>query len=126
MTLREQMESDIEAVFLNTDEHAETVSYRARDSQPRDVTAIIDEDGLFQEDTGHQKQQDTIDIFVSRAADGIPNPQTSDTVSFARGDETVTYVYQGTVMDGDEFGWWLRFRRTQRKKISQSFEQANG
>ena len=43
MTLREQMEDDVEAVFLNEDEHAETVTRTPRGGgSTNDFLAIVD------------------------------------------------------------------------------------
>lgn len=124
MTLREQMESDVSSVFLNTDEHAETVTYTPKNGTARSVTVIIDEDGSLTDLDGNRIGKNVAQVFAERSESGIPTPALGDTIALTRNGISFLLSYAGIFTDADEFGWWLTFNVSRTERISGNVGQA--
>jgi len=83
VTLAALMQADVEAVLLNTDEHAESVTYTPKDGTPRTISIVIlpDQGGLRQE-ANHLIDRRMIRIFASTdGTSGINSPANGDTIT---------------------------------------------
>lgn len=112
MTLREQMQADVSAVFLNTNEHAETITYTPYRGVARSIVAIVNEDVLSPDNEGVREQEHSIAVFTSRdGTTGIDAPQAGDVITFTRNGLTITARWAGDSPDADAFSWWHRFTK---------------
>ena len=102
MTLQEQITSDL-AVFFDTDEFAETVSYNGSD-----IPAIIEYGGPG---AGGPAKTAVIEVKVSDVA----NPSYRDTVVIS-GDTWHVYRIQsqGVYIKGDNYTWQIPIKRDSR------------
>jgi hypothetical protein len=121
MTLRAQISPDIAGVFLNDEEHAETLYYKPKDGTQRTLTCVVNEDDDYQDvETGIMHKR-VISVFASRSAStGIDTPQLGDRISRAidgTGDDAVWYAFAGNVTDIDENAWTVKFQRETPYKI---------
>lgn len=116
MTLRTQMQADVSAVFLNTDEHAETVSYTPSGGSARNIPAVIEDEM-------------SADIRFGEDGKGIPKSATlyvdiDDTVGVD--DPTVdadTFTFRSTVwklkeVERQDGMWRLVVASYTRKQVS--------
>lgn len=123
MSLREQIESDVEGVFLNTDDFAETCTYYpAGGGDPLEVSAVIDEDGDSNEQGRELTDATTLMVFVSRdPLTGISNPRKGDRLRRENDQEDRLFAYQGPdggpTTEADQFAWTLRFARNLRHEL---------
>lgn len=80
MTLKTQMADDAPAVFLNTDEFAETVTYTPSGGSGRSIKAIVELNvaSIVTSQDG-QTHADRATLYASRnASTGIPSPSHDD------------------------------------------------
>jgi hypothetical protein len=118
MTLRDVMESDVTDVFLNTDEHAESITYTPKGGTARTITAIIDEDAQFIATQTDAALADMAAIYATRdPLTGIDQPQLGDTITFTRSGLVIVWAWTGETGDADEFSWWLVFKRTRMERM---------
>ena len=123
MTLREQMAADVAGVFLNDEEHAESVTYTPANGVARTITAIVNEDGGLEDQDGRLADRIYAWVFVARSGTtGIDDPQVNDTLAVTRGGEEVRFTYAGGVSDADDSGWWLRFSRQKNKRYGRNVD----
>ena len=94
------MVSDVLDVFLDTDEHAETVTYLAIGKPSKEIAAVV----VPAQDISEEAQQDGMVavaewrvLIASDADDGIANPQFGDRIELAN-DRTV--VVRGRERNG--------------------------
>ena len=100
MTLKTQMTDDLDSVFFNTDEHAETITYNGAD-----IKAIVDYEENPDEQAGAALAQAVIEIRASDVAD----PTYRDTVVIG----SVTWHVR-RVLGGDGFTWRVRIQSSER------------
>lgn len=118
MTLREQMDADVSNVFLNTDEHAEDVTYTPKGGAARTIAVIIDEDSQFIPTQNDARTSDMASVFCRRdGSTGIVNPQLGDTIATERNGLSFVWSWAGESADADEFSWWLLFKRTRMERM---------
>lgn len=125
MTLRSLIDSDLGAVFFNTDEFAEQVTYRPRNGGvPRTVTAVVQEPPggdrrMLDDPQDAIDTVDKIDVMVGRdpsaAHGGIADPGIGDAIE--RSGDTDLWSFSGVVVHEDSAAWTLRFQR--RRKLQQ-------
>lgn len=117
MTLRDLMTSDIEDVFLNTDEHAEEVTYVPADgSRRRTIRAICNLDSAIAEDGSTLGDRTQLEAFISRDQDndttgGVTKAMPGDQLIYT-GDEELTFTWTGVQQEDDgQAARWLLFTR---------------
>lgn len=122
MTLREQMQADVAAVFLNTDEHAELITYRPARGEPREIAAIVNEDVLSPGQEGLLEREHSFYILAARdGTTGIDSPQAGDTISFTRGGLVIVARWAGDSPDADPFSSWHRFTKVSTERMGGNF-----
>lgn len=85
MDLADQMNDDVDAVFLNTAEHAETIIYQPANETPRTIKAIIlrEEGALVVGAVDGRNQVRRANIMISSSDDdGVANINELDTILF--------------------------------------------
>lgn len=105
-TLRDLMEADISAVFLNTDEHAETVAYIPQDGESVTIDVVAEENaGIRSQGEGHKTLVRHLQTFCKKdASAGITQIRPGDVL-----------IWDGLrwsspeVLSGDEFSWVIRW-----------------
>lgn len=109
MTLKATMQADVLGVLINTDEHADSVTYRPKGGAARTISVVIDEDGTYESGEG-LKDRDVFEVFAYRDPDsGIDDPQPGDEIDVTRNGRKITMFFEGTVSGADQFGWFLRY-----------------
>ena len=86
MTFKTGLDTDMEGVFLNTDEFAEDVVYTPRAGAARTIPAIVDRDQIKTrpEDQGRVAHKTAEIIIHNDAANGVTSVNNKgDSVSFA-------------------------------------------
>lgn len=114
MTLREQITTDVSAVFLNTDDFAETVTYTPKSGDARQVSAVVDESERYEEGVrGGKRKVTVLEVLVSRdETTGIATPKFGDGLSRRlTGKENETFSFRGESVETDENAWTLTFWR---------------
>ena len=112
MSLREQIAADVEAVFLITDDFAETCTYTPKDGAARSVVAVVDEDGQDDDQGNGLWRVEILNVWVSRDPDtGIATPQLGDGIVREDDDADKGYAFSGIKSDADQFAWTLQFTR---------------
>jgi hypothetical protein len=116
-TLREQIAADVEAVFLNVDDFAETCTYIPKDGDSRSIVAVVEEDAQQPEEMNTASLLGVIRVFVSRdSSTGIDAPQLGDKF-WREADGTApekAYSFSGVVDESDDAtatAWTLLFTR---------------
>lgn len=115
-TFAEQLAADVENVFLNADEFAETVWYYPKTSPgtPRQISAVVHRGG--KRDTAEQYTRTNAaitDLFASTdATTGIDSPQIGDAIRLAE-DHPATRRGFVEEMHSDTDARFLRFRLTE-------------
>ena len=79
MTLKTQMTTDL-AVFFNTDEFAENVTYTPTGGEAATIPAIVERDDPFQEAYVRGEETATCQIHVKKS--DVATPQFGDTFAF--------------------------------------------
>lgn len=103
MTLAAQIVTDASAVFLNTEDFAETITYYPKQGLARSISATRvslshyrrQRERMTEEATHHLLERNELALFVSNdATTGIPTPQLGDAIRLAgdRADERWDFV----------------------------------
>ena len=95
MSFQSQLAADVDAVFLNTDEHGEEALYTAVGEPPRSINVVVDRGSRDRQDMAHH-QVDAETILVQASRDttaGMPNPQTGDQLRLAEDRPDEIWVY---------------------------------
>ena len=112
MTLKAQIEADVDAVFLQTDDHAETCTYFPNGGNSRSIVAVVDEDSTDTDEGMDMWRVERLQVFVSRDADdGISDPQLGDGIRREDDTDDKVYSYAGIRSEADQFAWTLDFTR---------------
>ena len=111
MTLKDLIASDRDAVLLNSDEFAETVTYYPTGGSPRNVVAVVQERGVYTESSDEAKFQRFIAAFVGRdptnaTKGGIDEPRLGDYIKRSDGSK---YGFTGDIENIHDSSWWLTF-----------------
>lgn len=111
MTLKTQIESDVSAVFLETDDFAETVTYIPKGGKDRSVKAIVDRSVRPVQDQFGIWQDRVAEVLVSKdATDGIAAiPEYGSSLVTSDLADGETYSFEGTIVDEDAAAWTLEF-----------------
>lgn len=121
-TLDDMMEEDIAAVFLDTDEHAEAISYTPVGGVLRSISAIVefDEQILTSDFSDGRGAAKTARLFIAHNdTDGVASPVEGDAVTLA---DSSTWKVKGQP-DSDNFGgcWLTIVRWEQTEKSGRNF-----
>jgi len=115
-TFAEQLAADVEAVFLNADEFAETVWFYAKTSpgSPRQISAVVHRGGKRDQPEQYTRTNAALtDLFVSTDPEtGIAAPQTGDAIHLAE-DHPATRRGFVEEMHSDTDARFVRFRLTE-------------
>ena len=118
MTLKDTMASDVNSVFLNTDEFAETVEVEV-DGVKRSVSAVIEEkeDEIELVRGGTHSNKETLTVWFDKSATlGIARPR--EVAKLIRNSERdYPYVWTQEVVDDDEYMLTLRFQRLRVRQV---------
>lgn len=118
-TLKDQLATDVAAVFLNTADFASTDQYTPADGLPRDVVGIAEEsvDGQADSEIGDEEPVERIRYWTSRSLDqdGIDDPQIGDELVLAENSDDTPYTFSGEIPERDANSWWLIFWRPKRR-----------
>lgn len=110
MTLREQIESDIASVFLNTDDLAEACTYYPRAGGAREIVCDVQKSVQMRDEPTGLVRKEVVSVWVSKSATtGIDKPQIGDALKLS-GDDKL-FAYAGEPSEEDEFSWTLTFER---------------
>lgn len=119
MTLKEQIAADAVAVFSNTDEFAELITYKPKDGPSRTITGTFEEDGTLEDRSDDMTTVEVGWLSVNRddtesIAGGIARPQIGDTI---KRDPTVDpdgrlFSFTGNRQNESPTRWDLEFSRT--------------
>jgi hypothetical protein len=87
MSFRDELAADVTAVFLNSSEFAENITYyrRSEPGKPRTVTAVVDR-GMERDEPQQYRTETRQTLVVQCASDsatGIADPQTGDAIRLA-------------------------------------------
>ncbi len=134
--LADQLSSDLYDVFLNVDEHAETIQYAAAGGQLTSIVALVEQKESAAEANGYEFQDELIIVTVgndpANAKGGVlqpycdqVQPQNSDMI--LRGSDATAdkYVITGNIIDEIEGGWRIEFRRVKSRAIGGDWHQRN-
>lgn len=95
MTLAAQIAADVDEVFLQTDDFAESLAYWPKEGAQRSITAVRVSLSMYRqtrqrqnlERNHHLLEDNELAFFVSRdATAGMPNPQLGDAIRIATDD----------------------------------------
>lgn len=118
MTLRDLIKDDLEDVFLQVNEFAESVAYVPADGrQRRTVKALCEPDSAFGEDGSTLADKEQVAVLLSRDQDhavtgGVATPLPGDRLVRTVDGEERTYTWTGVIQDDDAVaGRWLIFTR---------------
>src|SRR5687768_6591499 len=104
MSLRDILESDLENVFLSTDDFAEELVYVPATGKPRTVLGICDSGSVYAEDGSVLKDQESLTVLFSRddenaVTGGVSDPKPGDRLrrpmTVAGKSETLEYTWNG-------------------------------
>lgn len=117
-TLRSVIAADVESVFLDTDEFAESVTYTpAAGGGARTITVVIEEVGTFRTDDNMVSTMDEIIVVAQRdpsaTMGGIDRPRLGDTIlrSATEDPEQRPYAFSGEIEDSEPDTWSLKYIR---------------
>lgn len=118
MTLREQIAEDLENVFLNTDDFADSVTYCPKTGEVRTVVMLVDRRRDFREDAQGLTHVEIAECRCLRdptnaTKGGVDNPQIGDSVLLPASEdaEQRKFSYSGIVTDISASDWVLHFSR---------------
>jgi hypothetical protein len=103
MTLKSQINTDVSAVFLQTDDFGETFVYRPCGGTSREIVGVIvtEQVELTEVRDGKQRKH-MLTLFVSRSSTtGIDDPQLGDAL-WRKSNEDEAYSFAGLADDPDE------------------------
>lgn len=112
LSFRDMQDADLENVFLNTNEYAESLYYCPKGGTRRTIAGSVEEIGSFPDEDGGKFSLEYLDIMVRRhATEGIDEPQLGDAITRLIDDPDKGYSYTGEKSDVDVNCWTLRFVR---------------
>lgn len=84
MTLAALMASDVDDVFLNTDEHAESCTFTPSSGSPRSITVVvIPQPSEIANEHDHEVEHKVILVLAKKhATEGIDTPAKGDSISW--------------------------------------------
>lgn len=118
MTLREQIAEDLESVFLNTDDFADSVTFYPKNGTPRTVVMLVDVRRDFRES---EPGLVTVEVAECRclrdpnnaSKGGVDNPQIGDGIllSTEADPSQRKFGYVGIATEISASDWVLHFSR---------------
>ena len=114
MTFHELLAADVDDVFYNTDEMADTLMYYPKHGTPREITVIYTPLSPRTEDIqSHHELQRDVTEFRTRNNDtnGMTNPQRGDAIRLLTEAATVRwdFLHGDNSQDGAE--WTVQFKK---------------
>jgi len=122
--LVDQMALDLYSVFLNTDEHAQTIYY-GKAGQLSDVVAIVERHEKGEIQQGYEFQRDGITVLVGDDPDhdkgGVETPEvnrtTPDVIRLTDCETADLYEVTGNSIDDSTGGWLIHAECIKAKSI---------
>ena len=112
LTFKDLQALDVSAVFLNTDEFAETVSYQPVAGAARSIVADCEEELNTVDGPNGIYHQGVLRVMVKRDETlGIDDPRIGDGITRTIDGNAVTFSYSGQFFECDEYAWTLVFIR---------------
>lgn len=112
MSLAAQISDDVAAVFLQTDDFGEQVTYIPKTGKTRTITAVISQrDRGTRDERYHKQQANQATLFVARSeTTGVADPQLGDAFSLP-GDPAGELWDFSEIVDRDAVSFSIRIQK---------------